>query len=82
MPTRTGLPTIAEHLQLAQGVMLICRRCEWRRELDLAALAAAGEGDRAVRELGWRCERCNSVRIAVTIQGERSARGVSGSQAG
>lgn len=69
MPTRIGLPTIADHQRLGQQVSLICRRCEWYRQLDLAAMAAAGDGDRTVREIGWRCDRCNSVRVAVVASG-------------
>jgi hypothetical protein len=71
MPTSTGLPTIAEHLALGQDITLTCPRCDRQRELDLAGLVAAGHGDRAVREMRWRCEGCGSGQFAVTVCAHR-----------
>ena len=51
MPTLTNLPTIAEHLEHGQDVILTCGQCDRQRELDLAALVAAGH---AIE----RCARC------------------------
>jgi DNA-directed RNA polymerase subunit RPC12/RpoP len=71
MPTSINLPTIADHLRHGQDVILTCGQCDWQRELDLAALVAAGHGDKAVRKMRWRCERCGSRRFAVTVCGHR-----------
>jgi hypothetical protein len=43
---------------------------------------AAGHGDRAVREMRWRCRQCGSGRFALMVCGHRRSQELNGGLAG
>jgi hypothetical protein len=48
-----------------------CRRCDRRRDLDLEALIAAGQGNTLLIRLPLVCTGCGARNFGITVSGAR-----------
>ena len=58
-----SLPTARTHLAAGWLIALVwCKACQHQAPADLQAIVDAGQGDRPLKELKFRCAKCGSRR--------------------
>jgi hypothetical protein len=62
-------PPTARDYSGVHTVHAVCPRCDRWRELDLAALTAAGQGDIPLVELPLRCSACSQTGHKIIVSG-------------
>jgi hypothetical protein len=62
------LPTACDYVNVHR-VDAVCPHCDRWRELDLAALVAAGQGDTPLIQLPLRCSVCGALGHEIKVSG-------------
>ncbi len=64
------LPTARGTLRANWSCLFVwCKTCHHQREADLQAIIDAGQGDKPVRDLKFRCAKCGSRRTDAVVMG-------------
>jgi hypothetical protein len=63
------LPTARSYLKHNFRLMIWCRSCRNRREMEFREIVDQGEGDVPIVKLKFRCTNCKSLRTDAVVSG-------------